>query len=163
MTLITSRASCDAKNVKKRFHLQAHCNQPSVTPCYLLSFLPLCEEKLNVKNSDIVLFLFFCVFTIYCMLALYNTMNYVLAHYIIAHAARGWAKVCVLTEISLIFLSQTYTFNASSSLKKNCNKFMYWIRGQKISCTFMREPLQRFIFVWNNYERAIAKISFYMK
>ena len=38
---------------------------------------------------------------------------------------RGRAKVRVLTEISLIFLSQTDTFNASSSLKKNCNKFMY--------------------------------------
>ena len=76
---------------------------------------------------------------------------------------RGWAEVNVLTEISLIFLSQTYTFNASSSLKKNWNKFMYWIHGQKIACTFMREPLQRLIFIWNNYERAIAKISFYMK
>ena len=76
---------------------------------------------------------------------------------------RGRAKVNVLTEISLIFLSQTYTFNASSSLKKNCNKFMYWIHGQKIACTFMREPLQRFIFIWNNYERGIAKICFYMK
>ena len=30
---------------------------------------------------------------------------------------RGWAKLCILTELSLIFLSQTYTFNASSSLK----------------------------------------------
>ena len=76
---------------------------------------------------------------------------------------RGRSKVRVLAEISLIFLSQTDTFNASSSLKKHCNKFMYWIHGQKISCTFMREPLQRFIFIWNNYERTIAKISFYMK
>ena len=40
-------------------------------------------------------------------------------------STRGRSKVRVLTEISLIFLSQTDTFNASSSLKKNCNKFMY--------------------------------------
>ena len=38
---------------------------------------------------------------------------------------RGRSKVRVLAEISLIFLSQTDTFNASSSLKKHCNKFMY--------------------------------------
>ena len=37
--------------------------------------------------------------------------------------ARGRAKVRVLTETSLFFLSQINTFNASSSLNKNCNKF----------------------------------------
>ena len=38
---------------------------------------------------------------------------------------RGRANLRVLTEMSLFFLSQINTFNASSSLKKNCNKFMY--------------------------------------
>ena len=38
---------------------------------------------------------------------------------------RGRAKVRVLTEMSLFFLSQINTFNATSSLNKKCNKFMY--------------------------------------
>ena len=64
---------------------------------------------------------------------------------------RGRAKVCVLTEMSLFFLSQINTFNASSSLKKNCNKFMYWNHGQRISCMIIWESLQRFLFIWNNF------------
>ena len=65
--------------------------------------------------------------------------------------SRGRAKVCVLTEMSLFFLSQINTFNASSSLKKNCNKFMYWNHGQRISCMIIWESLQRFLFIWNNF------------
>ena len=63
---------------------------------------------------------------------------------------RGRAKVRVLTEMSLFFLSQINTFNATSSLNKKCNKFMYWIHGQIISCMIIWEPLQRFLFIWNN-------------
>ena len=63
---------------------------------------------------------------------------------------RGRVKVCVLTEMSLFFLSQINTFNATSSLNKKCNKFMYWIHGQIISCMIIWEPLQRFLFIWNN-------------
>ena len=62
---------------------------------------------------------------------------------------RGRAKVRVLTEKSLFFLSQINTFNATSSLNKKCNKFMYWIHGQIISCIIIWEP--------------IAEISFHMK
>ena len=66
------------------------------------------------------------------------------------HLSRGRAKVRVLTEMSLFFLSQINTFNAISSLNKKCNKFMYWIHGQIISCMIIWEPLQRFLFIWNN-------------
>ena len=52
--------------------------------------------------------------------------------------------------MSLFFLSQINTFNASSSFNKNCNKLMYWIHGQIISCMIIWEPLQRFLFTWNN-------------
>ena len=65
--------------------------------------------------------------------------------------SRGRAKVRVLTEMSLFFLSQINTFNATSSLNKKYNKFMYWIHGQIISCMIIWEPLQRFLFIWNNF------------
>ena len=70
--------------------------------------------------------------------------------YLLQLSLRGRAKVRVLTEMSLFFLSQINTFNATSSLNKKCNKFMYWIHGQIISCMIIWEPLQRFLFIWNN-------------
>jgi len=101
-----------------------------------------CARTTGAQTSLSMLFL--CVLSAHSLLMLAPSTKFSAA------SIRGRAKVCVLTEMSLFFLSQINTFNATSSLNKKCNKFMYWIHGQIISCMIIWEPLQRFLLIWNN-------------